>query len=100
MHSINRNRSSSMQRILLLSLLLIPVLAVAEPVPDLKMLTTEPVSRTESSGYGWREDPIRKREKFHHGSDYRADRGTPVVAAGDGVVIFASRRGGYGKVVF
>jgi murein DD-endopeptidase MepM/ murein hydrolase activator NlpD len=77
------------------------VLAVAdEEIPDLSMLTTEPVARTESSGYGWREDPINRRAKFHHGTDYRGKRGTPVLAAGNGSVIFAGRRGGYGRVVF
>lgn len=77
------------------------VLALAETdVPDLSMLTTEPVARTESSGYGWREDPINKRAKFHHGSDYRGKRGAPVLAAGSGTVIFAGHRGGYGRVVF
>jgi murein DD-endopeptidase MepM/ murein hydrolase activator NlpD len=69
-------------------------------VPDLSMLTTEPVARTESSGYGWREDPINKRAKFHHGTDYRGKRGTPILAAGAGSVIFAGRRGGYGRCVF
>jgi murein DD-endopeptidase MepM/ murein hydrolase activator NlpD len=72
--------------------------------PDLRVLTTEPVvfsDRTsESSGYGWREDPKNKHQKFHHGSDYRAKPGTPIVAAGDGTVIFASRQGGYGNVVY
>lgn len=77
------------------------VLAAAEQdIPDLTMLTTEPVERTESSGYGWREDPINKRAKFHHGTDYRGKRGVPVLAAGKGTVIFAGRRGGYGRVVF
>ncbi len=71
-----------------------------DDVPDLGMLTTEPVERTESSGYGWREDPINQRAKFHHGTDYRGKRGTPVIAAGNGTVIFAGRRGGYGRVVF
>jgi murein DD-endopeptidase MepM/ murein hydrolase activator NlpD len=69
-------------------------------VPDLGVLTTEPVERTESSGYGWREDPINKHAKFHHGTDYRGKRGTPVLAAGIGTVIFAGHRGGYGRVVF
>jgi murein DD-endopeptidase MepM/ murein hydrolase activator NlpD len=73
---------------------------VENKIPDLRMLTTEPVERTESSGYGWREDPINKRAKFHHGTDYRGKRGTPVLAAGAGTVVFASRRGGYGRVVF
>ena len=72
----------------------------APPPPDLRVLTTEPVERSESSGYGWREDPMRKRSKFHHGCDYRGKSGTPILAAGDGTVIFAGRRGGYGKVVF
>jgi murein DD-endopeptidase MepM/ murein hydrolase activator NlpD len=77
------------------------VLAEAErDVPDQTMLTTEPVARTESSGYAWREDPINRRAKFHHGTDYRGKRGTPVLAAGSGTVIFAGRRGGYGRVVF
>lgn len=76
-------------------------LAQLEPAPpNLSVLTTEPVERCESSGYGWREDPMRKTERFHHGADYRADRGTPVLAAGDGVVVFAGRRGGYGNVIF
>jgi murein DD-endopeptidase MepM/ murein hydrolase activator NlpD len=68
--------------------------------PDLSVLTTDPVARTESSGYGWREDPIRKRQKFHHGADYRGKSGTPVVASGAGTVIFAGRQGGYGNVVY
>jgi murein DD-endopeptidase MepM/ murein hydrolase activator NlpD len=68
--------------------------------PDLTMLTTEPVSRSESSGYGWREDPIKKRQKFHHGTDYRGKTGTPILAAGAGTVVFAGRRGGYGNAVF
>ncbi len=68
--------------------------------PDLRVLTTEPVARTESSGFGWREDPIRKHRKFHHGTDYRGKPGTPILASGDGTVVFAGRRGGYGNVVF
>jgi murein DD-endopeptidase MepM/ murein hydrolase activator NlpD len=74
--------------------------AAGDEVPNLSVLTTEPVARTESSGYGWREDPINKRAKFHHGTDYRGKRGTPVLAAGNGTVIFAGHRGGYGRVVF
>lgn len=70
-------------------------------IPDLSVLTTEPVERTESSGYGWREDPVRRRgQRFHSGADFRADPGTPVLAAGDGVVVFAKRWAGYGNVVF
>ena len=68
-------------------------------IPDVSVLTTEPVANTESSGFGWRDDPIRHRAKFHTGTDFRGKRGTPVLAAGDGVVVFASRRGGYGNLI-
>jgi len=68
-------------------------------IPDVSVLTTEPVADTESSGFGWRDDPIRHRPKFHSGTDFRGKHGTPVVAAGDGVVVFAGRRGGYGNMI-
>ena len=69
------------------------------PAPDLTILTTEPIADTESSGFGWRDDPIRHDERFHSGTDYRADPGTNVRAAGDGVVVFAGRMGGYGNLI-
>lgn len=68
-------------------------------VPDLTVLSTEPVARTESSGFGWRDDPIRHTRAFHAGTDFRGDPGTPVMAAGDGVVKFCGRMGGYGNVI-
>ncbi|HEY6178155.1 MAG TPA: M23 family metallopeptidase [Kofleriaceae bacterium] len=69
-------------------------------IPDLTVLSTEPVARTESSGFGWRDDPIRHTRSFHSGTDFRSHPGTPVVAAGDGVVTFCGRYGGYGNVVY
>lgn len=69
-------------------------------VPDLTVLVAEPVKGIESSGFGWRLDPIKRRKKFHKGADYRADRGTPVYAAGAGVVVFSGRQKGYGKVIY
>jgi len=74
--------------------------AVAAQVPDLTVLLTEPVKGVESSGYGWRADPINRSKRFHKGADYRADRGTPVYAAGPGVVVFTGRQHGYGKVIY
>lgn len=72
-------------------------------LPDLTILTTFPLPASDdswaTSGFGWRDDPLRHRAKFHPGADIRAKPGTPVFAAGDGVVIFAGRRGGYGNVV-
>src|SRR3954468_5240706 len=68
-------------------------------IPDLTVLAIEPVAHTESSGFGWRDDPIRHTRSFHSGTDFRGDPGTPVMAAGDGVVSFVGRRGGYGNVI-
>ena len=78
----------------------VAVLAAHSPkIPDVSVLTTEPVANTESSGFGWRDDPIRHRPKFHSGTDFRGKHGTPVLAAGDGIVVFAGRRGGYGNLI-
>ena len=43
--------------------------------------------------------PILKRYKAHHGIDYAAPTGTPVEAAGDGRIIFAGWKRGYGKYI-
>jgi len=43
--------------------------------------------------------PVLKRWKAHHGVDFGARRGTPILAAADGKVIFSGWKGGYGKVI-
>jgi len=68
-------------------------------VPDLTVLSIEPVAHTESSGFGWRDDPIRHNRSFHSGTDFRGQPGTTVLAAGDGIVVFCGRLGGYGNAV-
>jgi murein DD-endopeptidase MepM/ murein hydrolase activator NlpD len=52
-----------------------------------------------SSGYGTRYHPILKRRQMHRGIDWAAPQGTPVRAAGDGVVVAAGRFGAYGHYV-
>jgi len=46
-----------------------------------------------------RKHPILHKIRAHRGVDYAASRGTPIKAAGDGKVIFAGRKGGYGRVL-
>jgi murein DD-endopeptidase MepM/ murein hydrolase activator NlpD len=52
-----------------------------------------------SSGFGFRRHPILGIWRAHRGIDYAAPSGTPVRSVGDGVVIFAGRKGSYGNLV-
>lgn len=61
----------------------------ANPIPGAKI----------SSNFGHRRDPFNGRSAMHSGMDFKAPTGTPVRATGDGVVIKAGRKGGYGKTV-
>lgn len=46
-----------------------------------------------------RKHPVLNRIRAHKGTDYAAPSGTPIRAAGDGKVIFAGVKGGYGNVI-
>ena len=52
-----------------------------------------------NDGFGWRMHPILHRPEFHNGVDFDAPLGTPILAAGDGVVTKISSENGYGKYV-
>lgn len=52
-----------------------------------------------SSGFSMRKHPISGKWKRHDGVDFAAPTGTPIRAAGDGVIHFAGVQGGYGNVV-
>ncbi len=52
-----------------------------------------------TSGYGMRRHPILGYSKMHKGVDFGAPIGTPIYAAGSGVVEQARYNGGYGKFI-
>jgi murein DD-endopeptidase MepM/ murein hydrolase activator NlpD len=52
-----------------------------------------------SSIFGNRKHPIFGQWRNHTGTDYAAAQGTPVRAIGDGVIVFAGKKGGYGNVI-
>ncbi len=52
-----------------------------------------------NDGFGWRIHPVLHVRKHHNGVDYDAPIGSPIVAAGDGVVELISYQKGYGKYV-
>lgn len=63
-----------------------------------KFLMRKPVSDGRfRSGFGMRQHPIHGYRKMHTGVDWAAPRGTPIMAAGNGVVIKAGWSSGYGR---
>jgi len=46
-----------------------------------------------------RKHPILNRIRAHKGVDYAAPHGTPIHATGDGKIVFAGTKGGYGKTI-
>ncbi len=65
-----------------------------------KFLVRKPVSNAiMRSGFGIRHDPILGFIKMHTGVDWAAPYGTPIFAAGNGVVERAEREGGYGNYI-
>jgi murein DD-endopeptidase MepM/ murein hydrolase activator NlpD len=65
--------------------------------------TAKPIDATNlisvSSEYGMRKKPGADIKEFHTGEDYRANKGTPVIATGAGVILSAKWTGGYGRMV-
>jgi len=58
-----------------------------------------PVVGVITDGYGPRLDPVTRRPAFHDGLDISVAIGTVVSAPADGVVVFANRDSGYGKMI-
>ena len=68
-----------------------------EAIPAIQPVNNEDLTRM-ASGYGYRIDPFTKARKFHYGMDFTAPRGTPIYAAGDGIVKRADAgSSGYGR---
>ncbi|WP_181701038.1 M23 family metallopeptidase [Chthonobacter albigriseus] len=65
-----------------------------------KFLLRKPMSGgTFRSGYGARTHPLLGYVKMHTGVDWAAPPGTPIMAAGDGVVVYADWKSGYGNFI-
>ncbi len=65
-----------------------------------KFLMRTPVNGARiTSGFGMRKHPILGYSKMHEGVDFGLPYGTPIRAAGSGVIAFAGRAGGYGNMV-
>ena len=77
------------------------------PIPDnvsyavfaLPFSEISPVSGRSSSGFGYRMHPIDQEIRFHYGTDFAAEEGTPVLAFADGVVTDSGEDEGYGNYV-
>jgi murein DD-endopeptidase MepM/ murein hydrolase activator NlpD len=67
-----------------------------------RFLTRKPVAGSSvrlSSGYGMRFHPLLNRKRMHAGVDWAGPVGTPILAAGRGVIEVAGRNGQYGNYV-
>ena len=65
-----------------------------------KFLMKTPINGARlSSNFGMRRHPILGYSRMHRGTDFAAPVGTPIMAAGDGVITQAGVRGGYGNYV-
>lgn len=65
-----------------------------------KFLMRQPVPRAKfRSSFGWRRHPILRTSRLHKGVDWSAARGTPIFAAGNGIVEHAKWYSGYGRWV-
>jgi murein DD-endopeptidase MepM/ murein hydrolase activator NlpD len=65
-----------------------------------KFLVRKPVAEGNmTSGFGGRNHPLLGYEKMHTGVDWASSTGTPVFAAGNGVIDKIGWEGGYGKYI-
>lgn len=69
-----------------------PTTRIVVPVPD--------GTYVKSSPFGMREDPLKPGTyRMHYGLDFAATDGTPILAAADGVVLWAGYRDGWNNIL-
>lgn len=73
------------------------LLALAQRLP--LAMPMQPSETELSSGFGRRLDPFTKQWAFHAGLDLIGPRQAPVYSSAPGVVVFAGRKGPYGRAV-
>lgn len=79
---------------------LMEALLLQQKVKKVAMPSSSPVKTAwHSSNFGWRLDPFTGKDAFHEGVDFMAEVGTPIFAAGGGIVVFAGSDAGYGNMV-
>lgn len=69
-----------------------------EHIPSIQPVSNRDLSRV-ASGYGVRIDPVYGSLRFHAGMDFTSKIGTPIYATGNGTVIYADWKQGYGKCI-
>ncbi len=74
-------------------------LVILPVAPSAPVAIHSPLDGRITSTFGSRRDPINGHHRVHQGVDIAAPQGTPIGAAAAGTVVFAGRRGGYGKTV-
>jgi len=67
-------------------------------IPAIQPVLNKDLTRV-ASGYGWRMHPIYHVVMFHAGMDFTAPEGTDAYATGNGKVIWADWKGGYGNCI-
>lgn len=70
----------------------------AECIPAIQPISNKDLKQT-ASGYGIRIDPIYRTPRFHSGMDFSAKIGTDVYATGNGTVVMAGWKQGYGNCI-
>lgn len=79
---------------------LMEAMLVQQQAKKVAMPSTRPVDTGwYSSNFGWRIDPFTGQNAFHEGVDFMADIGTPIVAAGGGLVVYSDTYAGYGNMI-